>query len=230
MVTRNAGLWLLVVLILFGCASAPQPPVSLAEGYFTNRADRIGVAMSEIPKPDTWFPGANCLLCIAVASMANTSMTSAVQGWSTDDLKPLKAELLEALKFRGQAAMAIDEPLKMDVIPDRSGANPGFSRKDFSAWKATSGVERLLVVNLRALGARRNYSAYVPTGAPCAIFQGEAYIVDLASHKLDWYETFDLARTAEGNWDEPPNFPGLTNAYYQVVEEGKDAIKRAFVK
>lgn len=230
MVTRNAALWLLVVLILFGCATARQPPVSLAEGYFSTRADRIGVAMSEIPKPATSFPGADCLLCIALASMANSSMTSAVQGWSTDDLKLLKAELVEALKSRGQAAVAIDEVLKMDAIPDRSGANPGFARKDFSAWKASGGVERLLVVHLRALGAWRNYSAYVPTGAPRAVFQGEAYIVDLASHKLDWYETFDLARTAEGNWDEPPNFPGLTNAYYQVVEEGKDAIKRAFVK
>ena len=74
MVTRNAALWLLVVLILFGCATARQPPVSLAEGYFSTRADRIGVAMSEIPKPATSFPGADCLLCIAPVSYTHLTL------------------------------------------------------------------------------------------------------------------------------------------------------------
>lgn len=219
-----------LIILLSGCATKPQPPISLAGDYFATRSDRIGVAMSEIPKPDTSFPGTSCLLCIASAAVANSSMTSAVQGWPTEDLKPLKAELVDALKARGQQAVPIDEPLNMGGIPDRKDAEPGFARKDYSSLKTGSNVDRLLVVNLRALGAWRNYSAYVPTGAPRAVFQAEAYIVDLATHKLDWYESFDLTRMAEGSWDEPPKFPGLTNAHFQVMEEGKDAIKRALAR
>lgn len=230
MSSRIALLFLLAALLVSGCATPPQSRVGFAGNYFDTRTGRIGVVMSEIPKPDTAFPGADCLLCLATASIANSDMTSVVQTWSADELSPLKAELAATLKARGQHTVTINEALKMESIPDRSGAEPGFARKDFSAWKQRDGLDRLLVVNLRALGARRNYSAYVPTGAPRAVFQVEAYIVDLASHKLDWYESFDLARLVEGNWDEPPKFPGLTNAYFQVLEDGKDAIKRAIAK
>lgn len=224
---RIATLWLLAAALLAGCGTPPQTPIGLNGDYFTTRSGRIGVAVSELPKPDTVFPGADCLLCLAAASIANNAMTSSVVTWSVDDLKPLKGELATLLNARGQQAVALDDALKFDALPDRSGAEPGFARKDFTAFKAR-GVDRLLVVRLNALGAWRNYAAYVPTGAPRAVFKAEAYIVDLATHRLDWYQTFDLARMAEGNWDEPPKFPALTNAHFQVLEEGKDAIKKAF--
>ena len=35
-------------------------------------------------------------------------------------------------------------------------------------------------------------------------------------------------RNADGAWDEPAKFPGLTNAYFQVVELGKDEVLRPF--
>lgn len=224
------GAWGLVVALLGGCAAPVQPPVGLASDYFSARSGRIGVAISELPAPDTAFPGADCLLCLAAASVANRELTTAVASWSTEDLKALKAELVAALSARGQQAQAIDEPLKMDAVPDRKDAEPGFARKDYAALGQRAGVQRLLVVDVGALGAWRNYAAYIPSGPPRAVFKAQAYIVDLATHKLEWYQRFDLARVAEGNWDEPPKFPGLTNAHFQVLEEAKDAIKRPFVR
>lgn len=228
---RFIGAWLFLVALLAGCAAPPQTSVGLASDYFSApRTGRIGVAMAALPKPDTNFPGADCLLCLAAASVANSDMSSAVATWSTADLNPLKAELVAALAARGQQAVAIDEDLKMDAVPDRSDPQPGFARKDFTSFRQKAGVDRLLVVDIGALGAWRNYAAYIPSGPPRAVFKAQAYIVDLATHKLEWYERFDLGRGAEGNWDEPPKFPGLTNAYFQVLEEGKDAIKMPFVK
>lgn len=226
---RLLGAWLCAIALLAGCAAPVQNPVGLAGDYFSARSGRIGVAMTAIPAPDTNFPGADCLLCLAAASVANREMTTAVATWSTEDLKALKAELVAALAARGQQAQAIDEPLKLDALPERA-AEPGMARRDFSAVRQRAGVDRLLVVDIGALGAWRNYAAYVPTGAPRAVFKAEAYIVDLATHKLEWYERFDLGRAAEGNWDEPPKFPGLSNAHFQVLEEGKDAIKKPFLK
>jgi hypothetical protein len=31
-------------------------------------------------------------------------------------------------------------------------------------------------------------------------------------------------KNAAGNWDEPPDYPALTNSYYQALEMGKDII------
>jgi hypothetical protein len=51
---------------------------------------------------------------------------------------------------------------------------------------------------------------------------------DALAHKLDWFEKVDIRSTATGAWDEPPKFSGLTNAYFQVLERGKDALTVPF--
>src|SRR4029079_13742290 len=113
---------------------------------------------------------------------------------------------------------------ELDKFKDRPNPEAGFARKDFSALRASAGIDRLLVIHVAALGAWRNYSAYIPNGPPVAVFKAQAYIIDLVTHKYDWYQEFALSQAAEGPWAEPPKFPGLTNAYFQVLERGKDSI------
>lgn len=231
MLTRNLTLAFLSVMVLMisGCAVAPQTPIPLGNDYLKARTDAIGVAMSAVPKPGVEYPGAGCLLCLMTASVANKSLADAVPNWPTDELASLKGELLTLLSRRGQTVRDIEGPLNVTALPDRAGVQPGFARKDFSSLRAR-GVERVLVVDLKSVGVWRNYAAYVPTGAPQAILKAEVYIVDLATHRLDWYQVLDLSRVAEGNWDEPPKFPGLANAYFQVMEEGKGIIRQTLAR
>lgn len=222
---------LMLALLVTGCAAPPQTAVGLSSDYFAKaRPGRIGLAMYAVPAPDTFFPGADCLLCLALASTANSSMTAAVKTWSTDDLKNLKSEMAGLLTQRGVQAVVIEEQINAKAFPDRKSVEPGFARKDFSALKASAGIDRLLVVNLTTVGVSRHYAAYIPTGVPQAVLTGEVFIVDLDSQRLDLYEPLALSRSADGNWDESPKFPGLTNAYFQLVEEAKDAIKKAVTK
>jgi hypothetical protein len=222
---RVLGL-LLAAMLFSGCATR-QPPIDLSKDYFQKPAGRIGLLVTELPKPDTNFPGADCLLCMAVASAANSALTDAVRTWPTTDLQPLKGELVQLLQSRGAQVVSIDEPVLLTALPDRPDRQVGFAVKNFSSVAGKAGVDRLLVVNVHGLGAWRNYSAYIPRGDPRAVFRANAFIVDAKSHRLDWYQEFDLFRTADGAWDEPPKFPGLSNAHFQVMELGKDAIKKA---
>jgi hypothetical protein len=38
----------------------------------------------------------------------------------------------------------------------------------------------------------------------------------------------NIIKAAEGNWDEPPKFPGMTNAYFQTIELARDRLREAF--
>ena len=190
----------------------------------------MGVASTALPVPDTCFPGAHCLLCLATASMTNNAMTTAVRQWPTDDLKNLKEEVAALLRAQGQTVVVINEPIKVADLPARNAPQAGFAPKDFSSIKAPTKLDRLLVIEYRSLGAVRNYSAYIPTGAPRATFEAHAYIVDLSTHKFELYDMISRDSLVQGNWDESPKFPGLTNAYFTAIEEGKDAIKRPFLK
>ena len=116
--TRSARLLgaLLTAAVLAGCAAPVQLPVNLAPDYFTTaptKGGRIGVVMGELPKADTAFPGAYCLLCIGVANVAHTQMNKEVQTFSTADLDPLPGELVALLQKRGFNAVLITDKLKV---------------------------------------------------------------------------------------------------------------------
>jgi hypothetical protein len=221
-----------LVAVLAGCAVPVQQPVELAPGFFSAakaKGGRVGVVMAELPKSDTQFPGANCLLCIGVANLAHAEMNKQVQSFSTAELQPLPADLVALLQKQGLDAVLIKDPLKIADLPDLGAPDPtNKARKNFGALKDKHKVDRLLVVNITALGVWRSYSAYVPTDAPRAVLYGEASMIDLGNHALEWHLPLALSRAAEGAWDEPPKFPGLANAYFQVLETGMDMIKKPF--
>jgi len=54
--------------------------------------------------------------------------------------------------------------------------------------------------------------------------------VNLGSNAYDWYLPVNVLRSAEGVWDEPTAFPGLTNAYFQALELGKDSYLNPFAQ
>ena len=234
MSTRLLVAALALSALLAGCAGPVQTRVNLAADYFSAgkaKTGKVGVVMSDLPKPDTQFPGAFCLLCMAVANGAHSALSKEVQAFSTAELQPLPADLAALLKKQGLDVVLINEPLKVADLPDLGASDPvNKARKNYASLKAKHGIDRLLVVHITSLGVWRSYSAYVPTEPPRAVLNGTVSMIDLSSHALEWYLPLAVSRAADGAWDEPPKFPGLSNAYYQVLETGMDLVKKPLGK
>lgn len=220
--------WLAIALVtlLAGCAAPVQERIALSQDFHSKSNGSIGVVMTALPSPDTFFPGADCLLCLATASMVNRSLTEAVRTWPTDDLKSLPEESVTLLRSKGHQAVLLSEPIKLDSLPDRPNAEPGFARKDFGKVRAKAGVDRLLVIDIQSIGAQRPYAAYIANGPAVARVIGQVYLIDLTTHRLEWYESFNHRASAQEAWEEPPRFPGLANAYFTAIENSKDSIKK----
>ena len=229
MKTHIAGLWLATVVFVTGCASTQQTSVELQNGALQEKGLRIGVVMTAVPKPDTYFPGAGCLLCMATASMVNSSLTNQVRTWQTKDLEALRGDLATKLRDKGLDVVVITQDIDISRLPDRT-KEPNFARKDFSALRAAHKIDKLLVVQIDSLGATRNYSAYIATGDARATVNGVGYVVNLSSHALEWYQPFAVSVAASEKWDEPPQYPGLTNAFFQALELTMDQVKQPFAK
>jgi hypothetical protein len=225
---RFAAALLVVSALLGGCATKPQSSVPLSSELLSSKSAKIGVAMTALPKVDTAFPGAGCLLCMAAASLANQSLTAHFQTLPQDDLARLKADMVKALRAKGLDASAIDEPLDLKNLPSLSSSQPNFATKDFSSLKAKYKIDKLLVIEITSLGATRNYSAYIPTSDPKAVVSGTGYIVNLSSNALEWVKYVNIQKSADQKWDEPPKFPGLTNAYFQAIELSRDGFTKPF--
>ncbi|WLI88746.1 hypothetical protein Q4S45_18795 [Massilia sp. R2A-15] len=220
--TRLSALLISATFLLTACASAPQLPLPVAPQAFAAPANNYGVVLAKMPVVDTQFPGASCLLCLAAASVANSDLTKYTKTLPADDLAGLNKQVAEVLKKRGAKVTMIDQ-LDLSALPD-SGKGVNFAYKDFSSLKAKYNIDKLVVVNFRTVGIERTYAAYIPNGDPKATIVGESYIVNLNDNSLEWFQRITAMKASDGKWDEPPKFPGLTNAYYQVIELAKDSV------
>lgn len=211
-----------------GCATVQQTPIALTRSATDAQAGRIGVAMTGLPKVDTYLPGASCLLCLAVASSMNSQLTAHAATLTYEDLPRLKTDVASLLRKSGASVVVIEEDLDIKSLPDAATQGMNLATKDFSSLQRKHQIEKLLVINIKTLGFERTYASYVPTSDPKSLFEGLGYIVNLKTNTYDWYQPIRITKSADQAWDEPPKYPGLTNAYFQSLELGKDQLLQPF--
>ena len=223
---KNIATLIIVSLsaFLIGCAGTPQQPVDVSESFWQNPDKKVGIVMSAIPKANVHLPGAACLLCIAVAEAANSSISKQVESFGTESLDELPKVLSETLHQNQIPFVVINEPVIESSLPKFRSKEPNTPKRDFSEYKSNHDITHLLVVDVKQVGIIRNYANYIPTSDPQAIFNALSYLVDLNNNTYTWYKPVNIRKSVSDGWDEPPAFPGLTNAYYQAIELGKESI------
>lgn len=217
----------LVVLALTGCATAPQRSVAW-QPTIVGGEEKVGVVMTALPEVGTTLPGASCLLCLAAASVANSSLSSHSKTLPVEDLPKLKDRVAEGLRKKGAKVVVIDETLDVAKLPKAKQKGVDLAPRDYTSLRGKYGVDQLVVISINQLGFERPYAAYIPTSEPKAAITGSGYMVNLTTNAYAWYQPVNVRISAEGNWDEPPNFPGLDNAYFQAIETAKDTLLQPF--
>jgi len=216
------------VLFVTGCASAPkQSNVDLNLGLIP-KEQKIGLYVSPIPKITTWFPGANCLLCMGAASLANSSLTKQVETFQADELAKAQAMITQQLKTKGYEVVIIDSLIAEKKLAKVKPIVGSTIAKNYSAYKTQHGVDQLLVVNFSTIGVVRQYASYIPNGAPQATITTQFYMIDIARNAYSFFAPINIVKSADGEWDAPPTFPAMTNAFYQSEEEAIDLLKKPF--
>ena len=219
----------LALVVLSGCAGKVINPIPMDQNLLSSNSDkRIGIVLSNIPATDISYPGADCLLCLGVASAMNSTLSGYVETLDNADMYTIKQELADIIQASGNAAIFIDQPLDLETLPDFESEQLNAAEKDFRGLANANNLTHLLVVNVDYLGFLRNYASYVPTSAPFAVFNGKAYVIDLATNNYQWYLPVKINQLADGEWDEPETFPGLTNAFYQTIGKAKHEIVQPF--
>ncbi len=218
---------LLALIILTGCASIPpQEPVTF-NNSLASPSSIIAISISEIPEAKIVYPGADCLLCLTAAGVANGKLSRQVANLNVNDLEPLGEQLISKLESAGHNLLLIDETtLKNRVrkLKKITGALPNQARKDYSPLKEELKATHLLVLDIEYVGFQRDYSSYVPASEPYAIVKGVGYIIDLSTNIYEWYLPIMQRHSPGQDWKDPPQFPRVINAYYQAIESTKDEV------
>jgi len=213
---------LMFLAFTVGCASIPQSNVPFSSESIKQGAT-IGVVFTKIPDNTSVYPGADCLLCLAAAATANSKISKHVKSLDYDTFNTLKDDLKKGFESKGFKTVLIDKELNLKSLPKQKG-NPDLdlAKRNFNSFKKNKGIDYLYVLDLARVGFHRPYGAYIPKGDPSAQVVGKAYLIDTSTSSYVWYKQIQVTKFSESRWKEPPNFPGLTNAFYQALESAKD--------
>lgn len=214
-----------VLALLAGCASTPIPEKEFGQTFYEQKPQTVGIYVNYPKKVTTYHPGADCLLCLAAAAAANSSVTSHMQTLSSEDFAEVSDVIAAKLREKGMTPVVINDEALLKKMKRIKSKDPSIAKHDHRPIKQKHGVDSLIVVNIGALGSERTYRAYVPTGAPQGYVEGLAYAIDLDTNAYEMYQPLTERVAVKGEWKEGPTYPGLTNAYYQAVETVKDRIK-----
>jgi len=123
---------LILSVNLFGCVSQPQAPIKFDSSTFEKEEKRIGIVMSAVPQPNLSLPGAECLLCIAVASAANSGLSSYVETLSNKEVAELKQVLADRLKEQSKDFVLINGSINVSELPKVKSELPNAAKRNFS--------------------------------------------------------------------------------------------------
>jgi len=206
-------------LLLTACAGKPQQQISLQPEVLQGETNKVGIVIAGHTIANTSFPGASCLLCLAAAEVANSDLTSYAKTLSSEDFTVVSTELSQTLTAKGVENKVISRAIDWEKLAEFETEKENYAKKDLRPLKSSLGVDKLLVLDVLGMGFTRPYSSYFPTGDAQAIIFGKLYMVDLATNGYVLYKDVGARESAKGEWDEPPKFPGLTDAYYRALEK-----------
>ncbi|MBA1272396.1 hypothetical protein [Stutzerimonas azotifigens] len=216
---------LLTAAWLTGCAS-PQLPIALEDSIWSERDKTIGVAIVELPKPSVQLIGNQGLLDLAINTGLAAGLRSKVETWELASVEDIPQKLADELTQRGYKAKVLPA-LKLSDFKE-SGAKLGYAKQDFTPLRQQQQVDKLILVSLSVAGTLRSYYSIMPTSDPLSQVGGLTQVIDLEDNRLAFYQTFGSTRAADGEWDEGPDYPNLTNAFYQALDESEQRILAPF--
>ncbi|MBB1439906.1 hypothetical protein H5202_14740 [Shewanella sp. SG41-4] len=215
-------------LLLAACANTPQPPVALNTNLLANPDLKLGmVYRPPTSKATTHIYGAGCLLCYGVASALTAKLDDHLQK-AIDDSELSKMNDLVKAKY-SQYSKNIEYvtlPTSINRLKKFKG-ELGFAEKDFRPLKETLGIDVLVVFEIYRHGAYRSFSNYFPNGDPQGHVAGILYAIDLNTNAYIHYKEINEMIQPAGEWDEPKDFPSVTTAYYQAVENVKKQLEQS---
>lgn len=218
---------LLCLALLTGCAT-PQPPVPMDQAFWNEKQERIGVAYTPLPAPTVALTGQQGLLDYAVNSGMASGLRAKVETWDTSSLREIPQQAAALLQEKGYTVVKLDEPINVEALKKAPSEKTGFTAMDFQPLKAQNQIDKLVLFSFASAGTTRSYYSVAPTSVPVAQIVVSTYVIDLDDNRMLYYQPKVFSRAADGEWDEAPEFPNLTNAFYQALDSTQQDLLGVF--
>lgn len=224
-------LFFLVCILLTGCITI-TPDVPISHKFYEQTNKKLGICLIEKKHAEFITLGDNSLLSIAVVASATDKIKAHFKTIDISEFSTIKSQLSNLLEKKGFNVIIVNDVPKFDSMPKFTDPNTKdkvyFYEKNLMPLKEKYGVDFLVLLKPYRVGGQRMYNGVIPKGDPYATFGVLTSIVNLNNNQLSMNQRTYLTRKAEGAWDEPPNYPGLTNSFFITMEQAKEGVLKSF--
>lgn len=231
-------------LLLAGFALAMLPacvsvtPNFAAKPEFWNEKNKIiGVAMEQLPKPTTFKAGNQGLLDVAINNAVASQLETHLNGLDISKISELNNQIAAYLREKGFTVKQIKEPIQVTALPELDKTKEGDQSKyvmadrDFTSLKQKYGVDKMVLISVVRVGTIRSYYGFIPISAPSGLCHLSGKVIDLSNNHLEWNQVVtETVANGDGSWDVPPNYPSLTKAVYNALDESRNMLYNNFTQ
>jgi hypothetical protein len=199
--------------------------------FWQSRSANVAVALTPHPTGGAHKVGAQGLLDLAINHAMAADLQSHLAKFDLASFEDVRDGFVQELTKRGMQARPLAGFVNTEEYPKFSG-DPTLDTfpQDLSALKK-QGIDVLVLLSVRRFGTIRSYFGFIPTGEPKALFEVEGQMVDLRTNRLTWRTRIteeDASVASTSPWDEPPDYPNLTAALRNAIENGKRFLLKDF--
>lgn len=203
------------LITLTGCAGPRN--IQLSEEFWQTKNQNITIATFKTPEPQVHVKGEQGLVDLAINSAMNNNMNKALKRTDLSWYSNLYSRFVERFKTHKINSSIVSRQVE-----------PGKKNYEMLLTQANAEGDKLLTLELRAVGARRTYCGFIPTGAPEAYCVVVGELIDPKDKKVWWHHATEIITPVKGPWDQSPHYPNFANALDIAMHEAKQEIVDSF--
>ena len=226
---------LLVVFSLYGCVVI-TPNIGVKKEFWDNKTDVVGVAVVKLPEAQAHKAGSQGLLDIAINNANAGDLEEALKKQDLSSIHNVQDKVVAYLSSKGFKVKKVAGPIDLESLKELEATNDDskaiyYARRDFKPLKSSLGVDKLVMIQVNAVGTIRSYYGFFPIGAPSGYSVLNGYVVNLADNRLEWNQSVtQTVPHGAADWDVPPDFVALVKAMDSAYKQSQSMLLNNFVQ
>ncbi len=221
-----SAFFIVAITLLVGCSSSSN--VALRSSFWTqNKQQPVVVAMAKTPEGRLKLSGPRTLVGRVSSKATTIKFSRYLKHYKLASLSTFESDFVKQLQVNGIAAKRYAGAVSLDQLQKFDGGD-SYAKLNYQSVAMKLGNNRLLLLSINKMGAKRNYVVVVPTDNPVAFCDAEGQLIDLKTNKILWRYTVSKSMESSDDWDKGSSYDSFTSDLNKVVNQALSAIKADF--
>ena len=203
--------------LLVGCSSGPGN-VKMNPSFWNTPHQKIIIATATLPTPSLYMKGDQGLIDVLASDIATSDLSKHLEHMNIASINDLTNVFADRLKTAHMQVTIDPTAIDLSKLETSSDSPDIVSEYEFTPIRSQFGdANFLLILWIKQVGAIRSYYGFIPVGSPKPYLLMVGEFVDLNNDHVLWRHIANVIQDTQGDWDQSPNYPNLTNTFFKTV-------------